>query len=124
MQVIYKKLEEPKKKNCYEFEFSFEHGDADSHNTDLVICENMNEEQLIAYVKKSEEISDMIEESRSGGKDLPKNFYELAVSNGFDIPVERDNYAKMHISNYYASSGLNKIFYYDENGAKFKVTVN
>jgi hypothetical protein len=123
MQVFYRKLEDPQKKNCYEFEFLFEHGDGDSDNSYSVVFNNMNEDQLIAYVQKSNEISEMIEDSRSNGTELPSNFEIHAMSGNFYIPVERDNYAKMHVSNYYAASGINNIYYYDEHGIKFEVTV-
>lgn len=123
MTVTYQKVNEPVKKNCYEIEFSFEHGDGDSSNNDSIIFQDMTEEQLVAYVKKSEEISSMIEDSRSYGKDLPKNFRSLAVSDGFEILIELDNYAKLNMSNYYAESGISQIFYYNEQSEKFTVTV-
>jgi CRISPR/Cas system-associated protein Csm6 len=123
MSVTYTKINDPVKKNCYEIKFEFEHGDADSYSDDMMIFQNMTEEQLVAYVKKSEEISQMIEDSRSEGTDLPDNFRKLAVSDGFEIPVELDNYAKMNISNYYAASGISEIFYYNENSEKFSVHV-
>lgn len=123
MSVTYTKINEPVKKNCYEIKFEFEHGDGDSYTNDTVIYQNMTEEQLIAYVKKSEEISLMIDDSRSSGRDLPENFETLCVNGNFHIPVELDNYAKMHMSNYYASSGISEIFYYNENSEKFGVTV-
>jgi len=124
MPVAYKKIQEPKKKKCYEIEFYFEHGDGDSNNSYSVIFNDMSEEQLVEYVKKSNEISDMIEDSRSNGMQLPKNFEEQAKSGNFNIPVEHDNYAKMHLSNYYASSGISTIHYYDENSEKFEVKVS
>lgn len=124
MPVNYKEVEEIKNKNCFEIEFDFEHGDADSSNSYSVVFNNMNEQQLIEYVKKANEISEMIEDSRSNGTDLAKDFYAQAKSGEFEIPVELDNYAKMHMSNYYASSGISNIFYYNEHGQKFKVTVD
>lgn len=123
MTVTYKIIEEPKKKNCYEFVFSFEHGDADSEENYSVVFGNMNENQLIDYVKKSDEISKMIGDSRSSGSKLPKDFEKQATSGEFNIPVELDNYAKMHVSNYYAASGISKIFYYNEHGQKFEVKI-
>lgn len=123
MSVTYTKVNEPVKKNCYEIEFSFEHGDGDSSDTQTIIFKNMTEEQLVAYVKKSEEISKMIKDNRSGGSDLPKNFRSLAVSEKFEILIELDNYAKLSMSNYYAESGISQIFYYNEKSEKFTVTV-
>lgn len=124
MSVIYTKVNEPVKKNCYEIEFSFEHGDGDSSDTQTIIFNNMTEDQLVAYVKKSEEISEMIENSRSNGIDLPKNFRQLAVSDKFEILIELDNYAKLNMSNYYAESGISQIFYYNEKSEKFTVKIN
>lgn len=124
MPVNYKALDENKKSSCYEIEFEFEHGDADSYSNETVIFNNMNEEQLIEYVKKSNEISQMIEDSRAGGDELTDNFYAQAKCGEFEIPVELDNYAKMQVSNYYAASGISKIFYYNEYGNKFEVTVD
>ena len=123
MAVVYSKMSEPIKRNGYEFLFNFEHGDADSSEDYSIFHQDMTEEQLGAYVTKSNEISDMISQSRSTGKSLPKNFEEQAYSNGFYIPVELDCYAKMHMSGYYAASGISEIFFYNEKGEKFKVTV-
>lgn len=123
MSVIYTKLDEPIKKNSFEFLFHFEHGDADSLENYHVFHENMTEDQMVAYVKKANEISSMIDNSRSTGESLPKDFEENASSNGFHIPVELDCYAKMHMSGYYAASGIGGIFFYNEHGEKFKVSV-
>jgi hypothetical protein len=123
MQVTYEPVKELKNKNCFEIEFDFEHGDGDSNNSYSLVFNNMNEQQLIEYVKKANEISEMIDDSRSSGIDLPKDFYAQAKSGEFEIPIELDNYAKMHMSNYYASSGISKIFYYNEDGNKYEVTV-
>jgi hypothetical protein len=123
MPVIYNKISKPIKYNGFEFKFSFEHGDADSLEEYTIFHQNMTEEQLLAYVKKSNEISDMIDLSRSTGKPLPKNFKTQAHSNGFLIPVELDLYAKMHMSDYYAASGISEIFFYNEKGEKFSVQI-
>lgn len=122
MEINYQPVEKNIKTDCYEFEFSFEHGDADSHETFCVTHQGMTQEQLKNYILKSEEISDMIDKSRSKGTSLPRNFEDMASSDGFYIPVELDNYAKMHMSHYYASSGISKIRYFDENGHEFEVT--
>lgn len=124
MSVIYTRVNEPVKKNCYEIKFYFEHGDADSSDTQTIVFHNMTEEQLVAYVKKSEEVSNMIEDNRSGGIDLPKDFRSLAVSDKFEILITLDNYAKLNVSNYYAESGISQIFYYNEQSEKIMVKIN
>lgn len=98
MSVSYTQLNEQIKCNGFEFKFSFEHGDADSSEEYIIFHQDMTEEQLVDYVKKSNEISNMIDQSRSTGKSLPNDFENLARSNGFYIPVELDCYAKMHMS--------------------------
>lgn len=123
MPVIYTKISDPIKCNGFEFLFNFEHGDADSSEDYSIFHQNMTEEQLVDYVTKSNEISDMIDQSRSTGKSLPNDFENLARSNGFYIPVELDCYAKMHMSGYYAASGISKIFFYNDKGEKFSVSV-
>lgn len=124
MTITYTKTNDLIKKNGFEFIFSFEHGDADSNETYNLFHEGMTEVQFLEYVKKSEEISKMIEISHSTGVGLDSNFETNNESNGFYIPVELDLYAKMHMSGYYASSGISEMFYYNQEGEKFKVHVS
>lgn len=121
MKITYEKIEPLIKKNCFEFVFNFEHGDADHNDTYSVIFNEMNEEQMINYFIKSEEISQMIRDSRSSGKSLSNNFESLAKFDGFYIPLELDTYAKNYTSKYYADSGISEIFYHNKDGKKFKV---
>lgn len=125
MKITYTKLSEPKPTNCFEVIFSYEHGDADSSSSNTISLEGVDETFLLEYVKKAEEIAHMIDRNRSYGSDLPKYFSESELLNIGDyyIPVERDDYAKMNMSNYYAGMGIENIFYYDANGEKFLVTL-
>lgn len=124
MTVTYTKIVEKKHKNTYEVVFCFENGDADFNDSYSGFFSNMNESQLVNYVKKAREIYDLIELRRTSNFKLPDDFEDTASSDGFAIPLESDMYAKSYTSAYYASSGISEIFYYDENGDKFKVTVD
>jgi len=103
--------------------FFFEHGDADAREEYLEVCQGMTETELVAYYTKSLEISKQIDYARSTGSDLPDDFENTARSGRFSIPVELDHYAKMHMSGYYAASGIKDIFFYNEDGEKFKVSI-
>ncbi len=123
MPAIYKRVDEPKKKNCYEIKFAFEHGDGDSSTTELVTLKNISEDDFIKYVKKAQDIAEDIYQNRSFGNDLPANFLQNAKMENYNIPIELDNYAKLSVSDYYADMVIEEMHYYDENGIKFKVTV-
>jgi hypothetical protein len=124
MAITYQKIVEPNRRNVFEFVFHFEHGDADSSEKYSIFHQNMNEQQLFAYLKKANEIFDMIQQSRSTGTPLPKDFEDQAKSDHFTIPVELDLYVKTHMSHYYAATSILQIFFYDQDGQKFQVIIN
>lgn len=124
MGVTYTKIVENKHKNTYELVFGFEHGDADFNNSYSGFFSEMNESQLVNYIKKAREIYDLVELRRTSNFKLPDDFEETATIDGFAIPLESDIYAKNYTSAYYASSGISEIFYYNDNGDKFKVTID
>jgi hypothetical protein len=123
MKIEYKRFEEPKKTNCFEVIFGYEHGDADSNSSNTIVLKDITEEDLIGYIQKAEDIAGMIDENRSYGKKLPKDLETQAKFKDMYIPIEWDDYAKMHTSDYYAAMGVEDIFYYNADGIKHKVTI-
>lgn len=124
MKITYNRVEEPQKNNCFEVEFCFEHGDADSSESYFITLKDMAEEEFVNYIQKVDEVSGLIKQSRSTGKTLPGDFEEKAQFNNRYIPVELDAYAKMHMSDYYADMGVGEIYYYNADGIKHKVSIS
>ena len=111
-------------KNCYILVIEYEHGDADSYHQTEILLE-MDEESVIRYIQKCNEVADLIQKSRNTGTSLPKDFVETNTKfeNEKYIPVESDCYTKMHMANYYAAMWIASIRYIDNEGNKFIVSV-
>lgn len=125
MKLTYTKFETPKKINCYEIHFCYEHGDGDSETSTVETLTNINENQFIEYLQQVDIVAEMIYQNRAYGVDLPTSFSSsklLNIHNHY-IPVALDDYAKLSTSNYYADMTYEKIYYYNENGIKFTIKV-
>jgi hypothetical protein len=121
MTVTYTKTNPNQLFDCYKIYFSFEHGDADADTYSEKILA-VNEDTLVGYVKKVEEISDQIDRSCSSGKDLPKTFEEDCVFEGIVIPVERDVIYNT-VPNYFANMLIDEIRFYDHDGVEYIVDI-
>jgi negative regulator of genetic competence, sporulation and motility len=123
MEIKYSKVSQTIPKKCFKIEIEYEHGDADSQNTDTVTLKDCSEVDFIEYVKKFDELKEMINHSRSYGEELPDDFESMCKVGKYYIPVELDAYAKMHMSGYYANMRINSISYFNENGEEFLVEI-
>lgn len=121
MTITYTKTNPDQLFDCYKIYFSFEHGDADADTFSEKILA-INEDTLIGYVKKVEEISGQIDRSRSSGKDLPSTFEDDCVYEGIDIPVENDVIYN-NVSNYFANMLIDEIRFYDTLGVEYIVDI-
>lgn len=123
MKIEYQKVTVQKPKNCFKIDVIYEHGDADSSSENNIILREATEHELVGYLEKFREIEKMIDNNRSYGKELPDDFEELIKYKNYIVPVELDDYAKMHMSGYYASMRIKSINYFNENGEEFFVTI-
>ena len=120
MPLIYTKVTKPIRLNVFVVTFYFEHGDAEERTTDTMDV-HLSKEEMVHYLDKVGEISELIADSRSSGESLSDNFEETAKYNTTWIRVETDCFARQTMSNYYAAMGIERIAYFDENGDEFAV---
>ena len=108
-------------KNCYQVIFSYGHGDADADTTNTEVFYNKTEEQMLNYFKKFNEVADAIYAHNCQGQDLPEELkHTNPVIEGMDITLEYDLYGKSTFSDTFANMGIDKIYYYDNEGKKFE----
>jgi hypothetical protein len=124
MELTFTQIEIPQNpQNCYEINFVYEHGDADSETTYTKKLKNITSDFLIKYLTQVKIVSDMIDDSRSYGGDLPKYFSEseFCTIDGLSIPIEYDQHNR-EADNYYAAFSIANIYFFNEIGIKHKVT--
>lgn len=119
--LIYTKIEPERHYNVFLVTFSFEHGDADKTTTDEMLVP-LSKEEFVHYLDKVKDVSKQIDDARSCGACMPRHFEDSANYNGVFISIELDCFARVSMSNYYASMRIQNIVYFDEAGDKFNVT--
>ena len=124
MKITYTPIpEDNKNRDAYVIKFNFEHGDADL-TTFEVNKFYFGNSSLEIYLKKFEEISSAITDSRSSGVDLPMDFENNAfvIIGGKEfIPLQLDKIYRCS-SNYFASVSIDSILWYSATGDCFKVS--
>ena len=120
MPLAYTKITKKTRRSVFVVTFFFEHGDADKRTTDTMDV-HLSKDEMVHYLAKVSDISELITDSSSSGYSLPDGFENTANYNGVPILLERDCFYRECGSTYYASMDVERIVYFDENGEEFAV---
>lgn len=118
MKLIFTKVTQPLKRDCYVVDIDYEHGDADHRETLSHTVESNDQYQLIEFLTKFNELAHKIETVRNGYCATDST---IADAESW-IEVCPDMFAE-GVPDYYASMSIRAIHHYDCYGDKFLVTV-
>ena len=120
MPLVYTKITKKIRQNVFVVTFRFDHGDANKRTTDTMDV-HLSKDEMVHYLAKVSDISELITDASSSGYSLPDDFENTANYNGVPILLERDCFYRECGLKYYASMDVERIFCFDENGEEFAV---